>query len=110
MATIDDFAKIELRVGKVLSAEKVPETDKLLKLSVDFGPVVGTRQVISGIAMYVPDPATLVGLHIGFVTNLEPRIIRGLESQAMILAGHTEEGVFSAIGPLQNLPPGTLIK
>ncbi len=109
MATIDDFAKIEMRVGKVLTAEKVPDTDKLLKLSVDFG-TFGIRQVISGIALYVPDPMLLVGMHIGFVTNLEPRIIKGLESQAMILAGHTEEGVFSPIGPLSTLPPGTLIK
>ncbi len=110
MATIDDFAKIELRVGKVLSAEKVPETDKLLKLSVDFGIEIGTRQVISGIALYVPDPSTLVGKHIGFVTNLEPRMIKGLESQAMILAGSTPEGQFSVVGPLQELTPGTLIK
>lgn len=110
MATIDDFVKIEMHVGKILSAEKVPDADKLLKLMVDFGAVMGTRQVVSGIALYVSDPQTLVGLHVGFVTNLEPRIIRGLESQAMILAGNTEAGQFAPIGPLSELAPGTKIK
>lgn len=109
MATIDDFFKIELRVGKVISAERIEKSEKLLKLSVDFG-LLGTRQVVSGIAMYVKEPETLVGLHIGFVTNLEPRMIMGLESQAMILASHTEDGKFSVIGPLNDIPPGTLIK
>lgn len=84
MITIDDFQKVEITVGEVLTAEKVPDTDKLLRLVVDFGQE--KRQVISGIAEYFPDPGALVGKRCPFVTNLEPRVIRGLESQAMILA------------------------
>ena len=88
MITIDDFKKVEITVGEIRSAERVPDTDKLLKLEVDFG--ADKRQVISGIAEYFSDPSVLVGKHCPFVTNLEPRTIRGLESQAMILA--TGEG------------------
>lgn len=84
MITLDDFKKVEIRVGEVLSAEKIEGADKLLRLSVNFGQE--TRQVVSGIAPYFPEPAVLVGKRYPFVTNLEPRVIRGLESQAMILA------------------------
>jgi len=107
MITIDDFAKIEMRVGKILSVEKVPDTDKLLKLSVDFGES-GLRQVISGIALYLPDPQVLVSKHVGFVFNLEPRTIRGLESQAMILAAGGTEHFSPAI--FDGVIPGMLIK
>lgn len=107
MITIDDFAKVEMRVGKVLSVEKVPETDKLLKLSVDFGEY-GFRQVVSGIALYLPDIQVLVGKHIGFVVNLEPRTIRGLESQAMILAAGGLEHFSPAV--FDGVLPGTIIK
>ncbi len=107
MINIDDFTKVELTVGKVLTVEKVPETDKLLKLSVDFGEL-GQRQVISGIALYIADHQTLVGKHIGFVTNLEPRTIKGLESQAMILAAGGVEQFSPAI--FEGIAPGTRIK
>jgi len=107
MITIDDFAKIEMRVGKILSVEKVENTDKLLKLSVDFGEL-GSRQVISGIALYMPDSQVLVGKHVGFVFNLEPRTIRGLESQAMILAAGGLEHFAPSI--FDGVLPGTLIK
>src|SRR3989338_10297025 len=111
MISIDDFKKVEMRAGEILSAEKVENTDKLLKLSVDFGEkglvkagdqaedslsaegspaVVATprdvRQIISGIAAYYPDPSKLVGKKCVFVTNLEPRVIKGLESNGMIMA------------------------
>ena len=84
MATIEDFAKLEIKIGKVVSAEKIPEGDKLLKLVVDFGSE--TRQIMSGIAEFFPEPAVLVGKQMPFVTNLEPRKLRGYESQGMILA------------------------
>jgi methionyl-tRNA synthetase len=107
MISIEDFARIEMRLGRILSIEKVPDTDKLLKLSVDFGEGQ-PRQVISGIALYFEDPQVLVGKTCPFVTNLEPRTIRGLESQAMIVAVHTAEGAFSVLEPtLATLPPGT---
>lgn len=81
--SIDEFKKVEMRVGEVLSAEPVEGSEKLLKLEVDFGDE--KRQVLSGIATYV-QPAAIIGKKFAFVTNLEPRSIMGLESQAMILA------------------------
>lgn len=81
--TIDDFKKVEMRVGEVLSAEPVEGSEKLLKLSVSFGEE--TRQVVSGIAKHVT-PQGIVGKKFAFATNLEPRAIMGLQSQAMILA------------------------
>ncbi len=86
MITIDDFKKVEVKVGTVKTAERVPETEKLLRLTVDFGEIAGPRQIVSGIAAYVPDPSSLVGRQLAFVTNLEPRIIRGLESNGMLFA------------------------
>jgi methionyl-tRNA synthetase len=107
MITIDDFTKVEMHIGTIRSAERVPNTDKLLKLSVDFGERA-PRQVISGIAEYFEDPEELVGVSCPFVTNLEPRTIRGLESQAMIVAAHTSEGAFSLLKPTNpDITPGT---
>jgi methionyl-tRNA synthetase len=84
MISIEDFKKIEVKIGEVTAAEKVEGADKLLKLIVDFGE--GTpRQVVSGIALHIA-PEQLVGKKFPFAVNLEPRTIRGLESQAMILA------------------------
>jgi methionyl-tRNA synthetase len=82
--SIEEFKKIVIQVGEVLDAQKIEGADKLLKLSVSFGGEV--RQVVSGIALYFQNPSELVGKRVAFVTNLKPRIIRGLESQAMILA------------------------
>lgn len=81
--SIDDFAKVEMRVGEILSAEPIEGSDKLLKLTVNFG--TEERQVLSGIKKHV-DPAAIVGKKFAFATNLAPRMIMGLESQAMILA------------------------
>ncbi len=82
--SIDDFKKVEITVGEILSAEPIEGSDKLLKLKVNFGSE--TRQVLSGIAAYFPHPQELVGQHVAFATNLAPRMMMGLESQAMILA------------------------
>ena len=109
MASIDDFKKIEISAGTIQSAERVPETDKLLRLSVDFGEGE-SRTIVSGIASYVGDPENLVGTQCLFVTNLEPRMIRGIESNGMILALSNEEGVFSLVGPKTLVPPGTKAK
>ncbi len=106
--TIDEFKRIEVKLGKVLAAEPVPNTDKLLKLSVDFGEGA-PRQVVSGIAAHVPDVALLAGKTFPFVTNLEPRMIRGIESQAMILAASNDEGGFAFLEPSTPLAPGTRI-
>jgi methionyl-tRNA synthetase len=107
--SFEDFKKIEIRVGKILSAEKIPETDKLLKLSVDMGEE-SPRQIVSGISMFFPDPATLAGRKCMFVANLEPRTIKGFESQGMIFAVSTEDGKFSLLEPGADMPAGTLAK
>ena len=121
MINIEDFKKIDIVVGKILSAEKVPDTDKLLKLSVDLGPSSAKamegegkendiRQIVSGIALYFPDCSVLVGKKCMFVGNLEPRIIRGLESQGMILAVSTPDDKFSLLEPSNEIPVGTRAK
>lgn len=104
--SIDEFNKIEVSVGTVQTAERVPETDKLLRLTVDFGEASGPRQIISGIAAYVPDPASLVGRQLAFVTNLEPRTIRGLESNGMLFAVGAGD-TFALLTPDREVPPGT---
>lgn len=118
MINIEDFKKIEIVVGKILSAEKVLDTDKLLKLSVDLGEAT-PRQIISGISLYFPDCSILIGKKCMFVANLEPRIIRGLESQGMILAVSTEDarlnesfgqGKFSLLEPNNEIPVGARAK
>lgn len=106
MINIEDFKKIDIALGQIVSAEKIPETDKLLKLSVDLGEAT-LRQVVSGIATYFPDPSVLVGKKTMFVANLESRMIRGFESQGMILALSNEDGKFSLITPEEDMPPGT---
>ncbi|MEI6058863.1 MAG: Holliday junction resolvase RuvX, partial [archaeon] len=83
--TIDDFIKVEIKIGQIVSAEKVEGSDKLLKLAVDFGEE-NQRQVLSGIAKYV-ELQEIIGKKFPFVTNLAPRKMMGMESQAMILAG-----------------------
>lgn len=102
--SIDDFAKVEMRVGTILSAEPVPGSEKLLKLSVDFGEA-SPRQVVSGIAKSFA-PESLVGAQRPFVTNLKPRPIMGLESQAMILAAKTDDGL-ALLSPTSAVAPGT---
>ena len=104
--SIGEFSKIEVRVGTVRSAERVPETDKLLRLEVDFGEEESPRQIISGIAAYVSEPASLVGRQLAFVTNLEPRVIRGLESDGMLFAVGSDES-FAFLTPDREVPPGT---
>lgn len=104
--SIDEFSKIEVSIGTVQSAERVPETDKLLRLMVDFGEETGPRQIISGIALYVPGPESLIGRQLAFVTNLEPRTIRGLESKGMLFAVGSEDS-FAFLTPDRVVPSGT---
>ncbi len=104
--SIEEFSKVEVRVGTVKSAERVPETDKLLRLTVDFGEESGPRQIISGIAAYVPEPESLVGRQLSFVTNLAPRMIKGLESNGMLFAVGQDD-TFAFLTPDRSIPPGT---
>jgi tRNA-binding EMAP/Myf-like protein len=121
MITYDDFKKVEIKAGKILAAEKIPATDKLLKLSVDFGEMAETaddpgnksmlkpalRQIVSGISAYFPDPATLIGKTCMFVTNLEPRTIKGFQSDGMLFAVSDGKGNFSLLEPNTSIAPGT---
>ncbi len=109
MISFEDFKKVEMAVGKILSAEKIPDTDKLLKLSVDLGEE-HPRQIVSGISLYFPDCSVLVGKKCMFVANLEPRMIRGFESNGMIVAVSTEDGKFSLLEPNDEIPAGTRAK
>lgn len=88
--SIDEFKKVEIRVGEIKSAERIEGSDKLLKLKVNFG--TEERQVLSGIGPFFADITVLVGKRCLFVTNLAPRMMMGLESQAMIMATGGEEG------------------
>jgi len=89
--TIDDFAKVELRVAQIVVAERIPKADKLLRLEVDLGEF-GKRQILSGIAEWYA-PEELIGRRIVVITNLAPRKMRGLESHGMLLAAsHGENG------------------
>jgi methionyl-tRNA synthetase len=106
--TYDDFAKVEISLGTILSVEVVPDADKLLKLEVDFGEEV-PRQILSGIREYYEDPQVLVGKQCPFITNLAPRTIRGLESNGMILAGNTKDA-FTLLHPSTPLANGTKLK
>ena len=104
----DDFAKVEISLGTILSVEVVPDADKLLRLEVDFGEET-PRQILSGIREYFDDPLVLVGKQCPFVTNLAPRTIRGLESNGMILAANTPDA-FALLHPSQPLANGTTLK
>jgi methionyl-tRNA synthetase len=105
--SIDDFAKVELRVGMVKTAERVPKSDKLLRLEVDIGTEV--RQVVAGIAeAYAPE--TLVGRKVVIVANLAPRKLRGLESNGMIVAASLEGGKPVLASFLEEVPVGARLK
>ncbi|MFZ0279124.1 MAG: methionine--tRNA ligase subunit beta, partial [Candidatus Sulfotelmatobacter sp.] len=105
--SIDDFAKIELRVGLVKVAERVPKADKLLRLEVDIGTEV--RQVLAGIAEAYA-PAALVGRKVVIVANLAPRKLRGMESNGMIVAASLDDGKPVLAGFLEDVPVGARLK
>ncbi len=106
--TIDDFLKVELRVGEVKVAERVKGADKLLRLEVDIGSEV--RQVVAGIAKAY-EPEKLVGRKVVIVANLQPRKLRGLESNGMIVAASVgDDGQPVLAGFLEDVPAGAKLK
>ena len=105
--TIDEFQKVDLRIVKILEAERVPGSEKLLKLKVTLGTEV--KQIIAGIGK-VYEPAALIGKEIVVVANLEPRMMMGLESQGMLLAASGEDGSPVLIVPEKEIEPGAKIK
>jgi methionyl-tRNA synthetase len=105
--TIDDFAKVDLRVAQVLVAERIPKADKLLRLEVDLG--YEKRQILAGIAQHY-DPEKLIGRKIVIVANLAPRKMRGLESNGMLLAASLPDGAPVLAGFLEEVPLGARLK
>ena len=107
LISIDDFKTVDLRVAKVLKAEKVPKTDKLLRLEVEVGGE--TRQIIAGMAEFLT-PEELPGKKVVIVANLQPAKIRGLESQGMLLAAETDDGELSLITVEKDIASGAKIR
>ena len=101
-----DFKKLDIRIGKIISADKVPDSDKLIKLILDMGD--HTRQVVAGIADIVDDENSLVGREVPVLVNLEPRILRGVESNGMILAVDVD-GTPVLLSSESEVPPGSPI-
>jgi len=107
----DDFAKLDLRVGKVLEVSNHPSADKLFVLKVDLGDGQPPRQILAGLRPYMP-PEALLGRLVVVVANLEPRKMRGLESCGMILAAGFEEGTERKVvfvTPERDVPPGATV-
>ena len=102
----EDFARLDIRVAKVLEAESVPKTDKLLRLKVDIGSE--QRDLVAGIAEHYK-PADVIGKEVVMLVNLEPRTIRGIRSQGMILAVHSA-GKLSLVTPASECIPGSVVK
>jgi methionyl-tRNA synthetase len=103
----EDFDIIDLRVGKIIAAEKVEKADKLLKLTVDLG--FEQRTVVSGIALHFK-PEDIIGKQVTLVANLAPRKMRGIESNGMILMGENAEGKLVFINPDSEATNGGLVK
>jgi len=105
--TFEEFSKLELKVGTVLSAEKVPGADRLYRLSVDIGGEA--RTLVAGVAQhYLPEQ--LVGRQIVVVANLAPRALRGITSQGMLLAAEGENGGIAIISPDKKVPNGAKVR
>ncbi len=108
MITIDEFKKAEIKIGKVISAERIEGADKLLKLTFDVGESE-PRQVLSGIAETFPEPEVLIGKEIPVLLNIEPREMRGLTSYGMIIAADID-GKAVLLTPENEVSPGTEVK
>lgn len=104
--TFDDFKKLDIRIGKVLSSERVEGTDKLIKMEIDLG--TEKRQIVAGLAEFM-EPEHLVGKELPILTNLEPRTFKGIQSQGMILAADVD-GKPIILGPEEEVPPGSIVR
>lgn len=106
--TYEDFAKLDIRIGTIRAAEAVPETDKLIKCTIDFGPL-GERTIVSGIKAW-KQPEDLVGKQLPYIVNLEPRMLKGIESQGMLLAGAPGGTELVLLHPEFPVEAGTLLR
>lgn len=105
--TIDDFDKMDIRVGRVLECQKVPKADKLLQFKIDDG--MGGRTILSGIAQSYPEPEKLVGMQVLFIANFPPRTLRGIESQGMILSAVDADGKLVLVQPSREVRNGVQV-
>jgi len=105
--SFEQFAEMDIRVGTILTAEKVAKTKKLLKLTIDTG--IDRRTVVSGIAEYF-DPASIIGRQVSILVNLAPREIKGILSQGMILMAENSDGKLSFVSPSDNLANGSVVR
>ncbi|MBR1727897.1 MAG: methionine--tRNA ligase subunit beta, partial [Muribaculaceae bacterium] len=103
----EDFAKLDIRVGRVVQCEKVKKAKKLLKFCIDDG--MGCRTIVSGIALYY-QPEDLLGKEVCFIANFPPRPLMGIESQGMILSAEDADGRLVVIGPTGEVRPGVQVK
>ncbi len=108
LISIQDFGKIDLRVAQILSADPHPNADRLLVLKIDLGPELGQRQLVAGIRAHY-DPATLVGRKVIVIANLQPAVLRGVESQGMLLAAANETQVVF-LTPEKDIPVGSKVR
>ena len=107
MITLSDFQKLEIKIGKVVSVERVPDTDKLIKFIFDLGNE--QRQIIAGMAEFFNDLSVLVGKEMPILVNVEPRKFRGYDSHGMIIAADVN-GHPVLLHPEQEVPPGSIVK
>lgn len=104
----EDFAKLDIRVGIITKSEAIPKSKKLLKLEVFFGPEVGHRVILAGIAESFFEPTSVVGMQITAILNLAPRTMMGIESHGMLLAGRWTDGRLSLVQCLGVEPGGSI--
>ena len=109
MISYEDFKKVEMKVGKIISGEIVDGADKLYKFEVDLGEEK-PRQILSAIREYYPNIEELIGKKLVFVANLEPRTIRGFESQGMVLAVDSDEKTPIFLIPETDAPAGSSVR
>ncbi len=107
--TIDDFVKLDVRVGLVAHAEAVPDSKKLIRLSVNLGDEYGVVTILAGLLPYFPEPSALVGNKYLFLANLAPRVMAGVESQGMFLAVDDSENPVPIQVP-DHLPLGAYVR
>lgn len=105
--SFDEFSKMDIRVGTILAAERVPKTDKLLKLTIDTG--IDKRTVVSGIAAFY-EPEKIIGQQVSILVNLEPRKIKGIESQGMILMAENAKGELAFLAPAKLIDNGGVVR
>ena len=102
--SFDDFMKVDIRVGTILECQKVPKADKLLQFLIDDG--MQKRTIVSGIAKYYTEPEKLVGKQVCFIANFEPRKLKGVVSEGMILSAEDKDGRLVLLTPSDLVTPG----